>query len=297
MNVAGEPFNPHFESCGFWPTESVARLPNLSAQAKLLYWRLTRFAGKDGACWPSQATLQAELAMSESALRRAIRDLENCTLIRCIRGTGKQSSWYVFLWHSCFSEVPKVKPLEVPQMEPLIPPEVPQMTPQGCQIRHPRGSTDDTSGVPKMEPKLIIESFNESISPPSPSGDGKVGRSSKPRKSVEDTPEFLAWFEGEFWKLYPRREDKKTARSKLSKIATTPAMRTRIIDGLKRQLPELRQRELRHVKLPATWINGECWDNEPLKLIESTDDGLARLEEATRKQAEEDRQRELARVG
>lgn len=71
----------------------------------------------------------------------------------------------------------------------------------------------------------------------------------------------------EWWNLYPRKEDKKPA-AKAYKAARAIAQPEEILGGLRRQLPELNQREHRLIPLPATWLNKERWEN-PAPLFSS----------------------------
>lgn len=65
----------------------------------------------------------------------------------------------------------------------------------------------------------------------------------------------------EFYELYPRREGRgQAARAWKAAIKKTDA--DAIISAVRSQLPELERTERRFVKLPATWLNGECWDDE-----------------------------------
>lgn len=48
---------------------------DLSHRAVAVYIYLADRANKDGECWPAVPTIAAELKLSESTVRRAIRDL------------------------------------------------------------------------------------------------------------------------------------------------------------------------------------------------------------------------------
>ena len=64
-----------------------------------------------------------------------------------------------------------------------------------------------------------------------------------------------------FWKLYPRREGKGQARrawaGALGKVDADTILR-----GLERQAKSLAAKERQFIKLPSTWLNGECWTDE-----------------------------------
>lgn len=74
-------------------------------------------------------------------------------------------------------------------------------------------------------------------------------------------PEEEICFES-FWLLYPRKESKKDA---AKAWAQTPedARATAIIAAANWRREWARQeREVHKIKLPATWLRGECWEDE-----------------------------------
>lgn len=77
------------------------------------------------------------------------------------------------------------------------------------------------------------------------------------RKPVTDTPEFEA-----FWQAYPRKADKGHARRAWQK-AVAKAEPPDIIAGAARYRDDP-NRDKAYTALPATWLNGERWLDEPL---------------------------------
>lgn len=67
---------------------------------------------------------------------------------------------------------------------------------------------------------------------------------------------------GEFYGLYPRKKARGTA-LKAYKAARKKATHNQILDGLRRALPDFASRPANKVPYPATWLNGEGWDDEP----------------------------------
>ena len=75
-----------------------------------------------------------------------------------------------------------------------------------------------------------------------------------------DETEFAEWYAE-----YPRKEGKGEAK-RAYKTARKKAAAQTIMAGLRRQLPELKQRERQYIPHPATWLNGERWlddDSQP----------------------------------
>ena len=73
--------NPDFIAIP-WAVFTDARL---TWQAKALYGRLKLYAGRDGACWPSQSTLAREMQMSDRNVRRTIMELSLVGWISIVR--------------------------------------------------------------------------------------------------------------------------------------------------------------------------------------------------------------------
>jgi hypothetical protein len=86
----------------------MARSNDLVPAAKLVYGRLTRYAGKNGSCWPAVATLAEEVALKERMTQKHLNTLEAKGYLRKERRFnrfgGQESNSYVFLWHRIFDE-------------------------------------------------------------------------------------------------------------------------------------------------------------------------------------------------
>lgn len=76
----------------------------------------------------------------------------------------------------------------------------------------------------------------------------------KPKKEIY-TESFL-----EFWKIYPRKSSKGDA-FKAWRSLKLDGEKV-VIEKLKEQLPSLMKCEMRFIKLPATWLNARCWEDE-----------------------------------
>ncbi len=102
----GEPFNPFKMFTGIFVPEAIVRCRELLPGAKLCYGRLVRYAGEDGRCDPSLATLGRELGVSRDQAKRYMRELAAKSLIRVKRRKAKagdnDTSTVVFLWHTMF---------------------------------------------------------------------------------------------------------------------------------------------------------------------------------------------------
>ena len=70
------------------------------------------------------------------------------------------------------------------------------------------------------------------------------------------------WFEEAFWPLYPRRVSKKDARRAWARLAAAQQLKAITV------LPDWRiawaqeGRDLSRIPYPASWLNGECFEDE-----------------------------------
>lgn len=85
------------------------------------------------------------------------------------------------------------------------------------------------------------------------------------RKTIKnkDMPEIKIPSNGfeEFWAIYPRHEDKKTAQVAFIKALKKTDLET-ILAGARRYLAD--KTDLKYVAYPATWLNKERWNDESI---------------------------------
>lgn len=69
----------------------------------------------------------------------------------------------------------------------------------------------------------------------------------------------------EFWKVYPRHEEKKRARDRFARILKAgEATAAQVIAGARAYAAQMQAegREQPKVKHPTTWLNGACWEDD-----------------------------------
>ena len=103
----GQVFNPYRFFTGLFIPECLAKYKGLPATAKLCWGRLARYAGKDGAAFPSQETLAKEIGINTRQCRNVLKSLEKEGFIKRIVPTGPdkwlhKTTQYLFLWHKVF---------------------------------------------------------------------------------------------------------------------------------------------------------------------------------------------------
>ena len=91
----------------------------------------------------------------------------------------------------------------------------------------------------------------------------------------------------DFWKVYPRREKKAKAETAFYKAAQVVDPQ-KIIDGATRYAQDP-NRVKQFTRIPESWLNGHCWDDDPLPAREMTPEEKAerlRIERATKTAAD-----------
>jgi hypothetical protein len=95
----------------------------------------------------------------------------------------------------------------------------------------------------------------------------------------------------EWWLLYPKRVSKGAARKAYAKVIKSDlATVDELKAGVMRYAHERTDRDSQFTKYPATWLNQECWKDEPSKPVEVIGNGgfkgaLALLGEETKQQS------------
>lgn len=93
-------------------------------------------------------------------------------------------------------------------------------------------------------------------------GQGQGNKKEPPTPTAENArPAALEFEFGEFWKLYPRRDDKGHA-LKAYRGARRKASAERLTSAAKKFADECVGRDPKYIPLPATWLNGERWEDQ-----------------------------------
>jgi len=93
-----------------------------------------------------------------------------------------------------------------------------------------------------------------------------TSKAKPPRKVQQIDSELRAWFDNEFWVIYPRREGKQAALKAAAEKAMTPEKRAFYLERLKAQLPSYHQRKAESgqgvIPMASTWFNQDRADDE-----------------------------------
>lgn len=139
---------------------------------------------------------------------------------------------------------------------------LPEESWQDMARARPRG------GTPEPEPKETIKNSSPSAPPMGDSDDGALPGLAPPpavtrRRGVAvtgDSPDFVR-----FWEAYPKRKGKVDARKAWAKAIKSGTDPDSLISAAERYAVERARlnEEEKYTLYPATWLNGERWDDEP----------------------------------
>jgi DNA-binding transcriptional MocR family regulator len=195
---------------------------------------LANYANQDGESWYSHAKIAADTEMGVSTVRKHVDKLIELGLVESeqrLRGNGSTSTNLYRLR------------LDRPGAT----------TEQGgCHDVAggvPRRSTPEPSVEPSVEPPVVQQALEVPVS------------TTHTAPSDETRSDPLLRFD-EFWSVYPRKTAKGQARK-----AWPAAVRKATAENIIKGAIEYRDdpnREQQYTKHPATWLNGECWDDPAL---------------------------------
>lgn len=213
---------------------------DLSHVAIRLYLVLRQHANAEDECFPGRKRLSTLLGVSVPTVDRARADLVDagaiCERPRYTDDHGSSSNMYHVHWHPGACGKPSGG-VNNPDRGGFADEE-------GGVTNHAQG------GVTKPAYELIPSSNLDPLTQ-------TLVRDERVTKPVGDDPSFIL-----FWQTYPRKTAKGHARRAWQKaVRQTPA--ADIIAGAVRYRDDP-NREPEYTALPATWLNGERWLDEPL---------------------------------
>jgi DNA-binding transcriptional MocR family regulator len=153
-----ERFNPYRHFVGSFIPNALMSYEGLSAGAKLLWARLAQYAGKDGACYPSQQRLSSDMGLSVRQVQRYLKELVDKGFLETEKPSYKdqiqgQTIRYHFLKHSVFRDDTCVAPGAT---------DMSGGSRQMCRVPNDRCVVQRESGKEKKEENSFFPSPEES---------------------------------------------------------------------------------------------------------------------------------------
>lgn len=247
----------------------------LSSSAKVVAIRIALHHNvESGQCNPTIGRLALGTGMSESTVRRMIRELEEAGWLGVDRTRGRHSNSFD-LRAPTLSHAKGLNPVNGDSVEGSNPsncgrvqagPTLSNEHSQPCQIE----ANPVTADTQKRESITAKGKANEIDTLEFELGRRGCGRRERSHSETEDD-DFETWY-----RQYPKRVAKAAAlkayRAVVTKKLATP---DELLAGAMRYAAERSDQDPRYTKHPATWLNGGCWADEPVKSITGTIDSDA----------------------
>lgn len=236
-------------------------LPPLAC--KVSFWLSTFINRKTGTAWPSHDTLAQKAGCSRRGLQMTVDSLVAAGHLKIEINKGRGHTNVYRMAFKATKNANPSSPFEEEKCEP-------QFAFSDDKMRKPR-QENAQSATAKMrkvrqenanpsshntfdEPFEGVEPFDEHSEGYS-EGPPIIPPKRAPRRSEE------RGFD-EFWQAFPRRKAKGAAQKAFDKAAKTTSPAT-IIAGARRYAAEEQGKDPKYTKYPATWLNGQCWLDEP----------------------------------
>lgn len=239
----------------FWRSADVARLPR---DLRLLYVGLWSYVDDNGVGADDPMLIASDLFPREDDpvearewVREGLQRLSGES--RCVRYTVCGKAYiYVLNWKR-HQKVHNPNKPRYPLPCGCIADEEPcETAAQGVVVQNPRETLGRTSGDP-------TETLGTGSGGQGVRGSGTYApsskRSSKRKRNDGYTPEFEQW-----WTHYPRGKDKFKALKPFNDALGLASLEV-LIEGARRYASEVQGWEQQHIKMPASWLNGRCWEN------------------------------------
>lgn len=220
---------------GTFCTVPIKMLKGLSPYVQTVFLWICHHANNDGVCWPSLETLCQECGMGRTRLINTIKYLIKIHYIEKRRRKQQSSVYHVIIQNQ------EVQDTDFNKIK-----------------KYATRTTRSTPNV-LLDPPLSIYELNQ--------------KELKPNIYVQQ-PLF-----DQFWFAYPIHKSKEDALKAFKKIPMNEVLLKTILDALELQKKEREIKEQNREfvpawKLPATWLNGKCWQDEvnlTVKLEKSND--------------------------
>lgn len=229
----------------------VLRDPALSAQAKAVYAVLATYADDAGRdqCYPRQETLAEQLGVSVDTVQRHIKALEDAGVVEVVPrfrpDGGRSSNDYTLLDELSAGGITPSKGRTGAVSPHPTDPATPSRTDAAS-----RGTA----------PVLDQHQLNTPLPPAGVNDDGPQLTLVAGLEGPSKVDPLIEEFAG-FWQHYPKKVERKAAERAYRRARkTTPVQQ--IVGGLRAVLPIWATMERQYVPNPATWLNGERWNDD-----------------------------------
>jgi hypothetical protein len=247
-----------------------------SPSRKLLMLILADYADEDWSCFPSQVTLAKATDLGERTVRRLLGELEQEGWLRREhrqRPDGSRTSDRLYLQWPQFPTV-----AEDPPAAPIQPATVADPTGQPRPIQPATVAGHEPPVEPPEDRTTVVSSREQLtlVADPVPAA-LPVQAHHQAVGQVLGSDRDLAFVE--FWRVFPLKVGKGQARRAWATARRRGVLPEVMVAGAHSYAQDP-NRDPGYTKHPATWLNGECWDDEPLPTRDMPRSGAARTADA-----------------
>jgi hypothetical protein len=276
----------------------LLRRPDVPPGVKLLVARLLLFAGRDGRCNPSQATLAAELGVSKRQVTTYVAQAKELALIST-RRTQKSSFFIIheanFPSQQTGSMLPGREEEYCQQKDVLRKEVLGKEEDRELFIYMARASSNSATDLPNLRSELhafmgeeppddIVarvwnaargaseEEIVEALAGKRHYMDTDAGPQSwfwfpvviadyfDARRNITLSPEQRQWFDS-FWDEYPRQIEKLRAQQEFARSVRDEETFRAVMAGLAAYQNEWSSRDEEMISYPANWLRNRCWED------------------------------------
>jgi hypothetical protein len=226
---------------------SIRHIDAPGASATLLLFILAEYAGPDGCCWPSQATLSDRSKLSVRAVRENLRLLEDAGLIVQERRNRKDGT-------RCSNRI---------RLTFYAPEQAADIAASDGATPKIAGGHDQAADTAASLGDDTLDQRRQTTSQPAPAAglttfEPVTEPITLPRKRDVDEA-----FE-RFFEIFPRKAEKRAAAQLFERaVRTGDATSDELIAAAQRYAIEVHDRDPSFVKNPTTWLQRQCWIAEP----------------------------------
>ena len=219
--------------------------PHLPPNAKLIYAEIAAKINEEGYCFAHNRYFAERFKLKEDTVSSLIKRLADNEYIKLDLDTsrGNMDKRRIYLTGKPYDFTGKISE-------------------EGIGFKSGTGKISE--GVSDLNPGLIENSnlkLNTPYSPPE--GDGTPKPKKKGRRAdYKERPDFEPDIFDDFWKAYPRGENKQAAIRAWDKLKPDAELRHAMALGLKRQLKSPDWQQGFGIPHASTWINGRRWEDD-----------------------------------
>jgi hypothetical protein len=250
QHIVGEPFNPWWKICGFYPPDVVGRNTELKLTdgQKRLYERSVRWAGQNSEFWYGFDTIAEALGKSVRQVKDDMATLEDKGLMAHVR-RRRQPNLYRFLWHPIF----EVQPTALQEGDLEV-----QDSTLEVQDSVKKGPLKVQPTAQELCPLNYVRRISSSNT--CASDDARVVASALTKTTPQSADGY--WFE-QWWQIYWRKVARKAAQKAFRTHVKTPQCFEQVMAATRAQTSTMMARDPDKRPHGATWLNGERWNDEP----------------------------------